>query len=165
MSSRSHPVLPTALLSLAVLALAAFGADAPAAPAVPTKSDTPAAITQPADLKAPTPATPENAAAYLGGWNLALEGPNGAAAMKITLKSEAGKVTGELSSEMMETQKFAEVIRSGTGLIMRYSFDYQGMAIDAEAKLTPAGEKMNASVSFAGGAFVMDGTATKQAAK
>ena len=66
---------------------------------------------------------------------------------------------------MMETQKFAEVIRSGTGLILRYNFDYQGMAIDAEAKLTPAGDKVNASVSFAGGAFMMDGTATKQAAK
>ena len=109
--------------------------------------------------------TPENAATYLGNWDLALEGPNGAAAMKITLKSEAGKVVGEMSSEMMETQKFAEVIRSGTGLILRYNFDYQGMAIDAEAKLTPAGDKVNASVSFAGGAFMMDGTATKQAAK
>ena len=164
MSSYLRPVLASALFALAVTA---SGADAPKAAkpkasAAPTKSDAP---TAPADLKAPVAATPENAATYLGNWDLALEGPNGAAAMKITLKSEAGKVVGEMSSEMMETQKFAEVIRSGTGLILRYNFDYQGMAIDAEAKLTPAGDKVNASVSFAGGAFMMDGTATKQAAK
>jgi hypothetical protein len=164
MSVRSHPGLPTALLSLACLALAAFGADAPTAPATPAKPDAPAAG-QPADLKIDAPATPENAAAFVGSWNLALEGPNGAAAMKITLKGEAGKVTGELSSELMESQKFAEVIRSGTGLVMRYHFDYQGMAIEAEAKLTPAGDKMNATVSFAGGAFVLEGAATKQSAK
>jgi hypothetical protein len=162
MPSRLPPALVLTCLGLASVAPVAFGAEAPKAaePKTPAAASVPAA---PADLKAPTPATPENAAAFLGAWNLALEGPNGAAAMTLSLKNDAGKITGELASEMMETQKFAEIIRSGTGLIMRYSFDYQGMAIDAEAKLTPAGDKTTATVSFAGGAFIMDGTATKQA--
>jgi hypothetical protein len=161
---RTLPALLAAVLGTALTGGAADAPDAqaPAPAAAPAKSGAPVA---PADLKTPAPATPDNAAAYLGSWTLSLEGPNGPASLDVTLKNDAGKVAGELSSDTQANQVFSEIIRQGTGLIMRYNFDYQGMAIDAEVTLTPAGEKMNAKASFAGGAFVMDGTAARKAAK
>jgi hypothetical protein len=170
MKTPSCLIVPAAIAAFSCTALTATAADASAtaaAPkaaqaATPAKADAPAA---PADLKTPATATPENAVAFLGDWTLSLEGPNGAAAMDVSLKNDGGKIAGELSSEIQASQKFSEIIRQGTGLVMRYNFDYQGNAIDAEVSLTPAGGKMNAKASFAGGAFVMDGTAARKAAK
>ncbi len=164
MKMPSFLIVPAVIAAFAGPALPVAAADTPAAPAA-TVAAPQAAPAAPADLKTPAPATPENAAAFLGIWTLSLEGANGAAALDVTLKNEAGKIAGELSSEIQANQKFSEIIRQGTGLVMRYTFDYQGNAVDAEVSLTPAGDKMNAKASFAGGAFVMDGTAAKKAAK
>ena len=48
-------------------------------------------------------------------------------------------------------------------LVLGYSFTYEGNAVDAVVSLTPAAEgKTTAQIDFAGGAYVMTGTAAKK---
>ena len=45
---------------------------------------------------------------------------------------------------------------------MKYSMAIQGQSIPAKITLGPDGDKWKASFEFAGGQFVMDGTATRK---
>jgi hypothetical protein len=163
------PTLPlqvlAAVLTVALPAFARGAESAPApvpaasSPATPAAKETPA---QPADLKTPARATPENAAAYLGEWSLNLDSPNGPVAMSLALKNNAGRVGGELSSEMQPAQAFSEITRRGTGLELKYTFDYQGTHLEGVVNLTPDNGKMLATISIAEGAYVMEGTAARK---
>jgi hypothetical protein len=153
---------------VASLALAApsasLGADSPTASA--TKA--PAAATAetpapPADLKAPARATAENAAAFLGEWTLNLEGPNGPSVMSLALKNNAGRISGEISAATPPGQTISDFTRRATSLELRYTFELDGTHVEGVVTLTPDQGKMAASVSYAEGAFVMEGTATKKA--
>ena len=63
----------------------------------------------------------------------------------------------------MPTQAIADVTKADQSLVLAYSFDYQGNAVHAVVSLTPAADgKMSAQIDFAGGAYVMSGTATKK---
>ena len=86
-------------------------------------------------------------------------------AMALSIKADAGKVLGEIGSDQMPKAMIADITKAGTALVLRYDFDYQGQAIPVSVTLTPAGEKVTASMDFAGGAFQMSGTATKAGAK
>lgn len=164
MSSRTL-LLPALVASLALaVPSASRGADSPPAPAATAQA---AAVAEtsapPTDLKAPARATLENAAAFLGEWVLNLEGPNGPAAMALVLKNNAGRIAGEISSETQPGQTISEFTRRGTALELRYTFDFEGTHIEGVVTLTSDKGKMAASASFADGAFVMEGTATKKA--
>jgi hypothetical protein len=111
----------------------------------------------------PAVATPESAAAFVGDWTLALEGPNGPGTFTLTVKVTEGKVTGEISSETQARQAITDITKSDTSLLLRYSFDYQGTPVAALVTLKPEGDKIGASIDFADGAYVMTGTATKKA--
>jgi hypothetical protein len=102
-----------------------------------------------------------DAAPFLGDWTLTLESPMGQMIMTASLKSDAGKVTGEVGSEQMGKSPVAEMSKQGANLLLHYSFDYQGQMIPAVVTLTPAGEKVNVNLDIAGGAFVATGTAAK----
>jgi hypothetical protein len=108
-------------------------------------------------------ATPAQAKPFVGQWSLALQGPNGPAAFDLTVKVENEKVAAEIASEQMPKQAISDVTLDKESLVLSYSFDYQGNAVDAVVSLVPAQDsKVAAQISFAGGAYVMSGSATKK---
>ena len=108
-------------------------------------------------------ATAADAAPFIGEWTLDLQGPNGPAAFDLTVKVEKEKVVGEITGGTLATQPITDVTKADQSLVLSYSFNYEGNAVDAVVRLTPAPEgKTNASIDFAGGAYVMTGTATKK---
>ena len=107
--------------------------------------------------------TAADAAPFIGDWTLDLQGQNGPGAFDLTVKVEKEKVVGEITAATMATQPIADVSKAGQSLVLSYSFNYEGNAVDAVVKVTPAPEgKTNAEISFAGGAYIMSGTAAKK---
>ncbi|MEN3338381.1 MAG: hypothetical protein V7647_2057 [Acidobacteriota bacterium] len=144
-------VFVLALISLGVRWAAAQAAQA--APAAPAASGAPAA------------ATPESAAAFLGDWTLSAEGANGPATFALAIKAKDGTVGAEISSEMQPLQQITDVTMSGTSLVLKYMFDYQGTPVPVVITLKPADDKVGAQLDFADGAYQMTGTATKKKAE
>lgn len=109
------------------------------------------------------PFTAADAAPFLGEWALDLQGPNGPGVFTLIVKVEKEKVLGEISGATSEPQPITDISRSGESLLLRYTFNYEGTAVDAVVQLTPAPErKTTAQIDFAGGAYVMTGTATRK---
>jgi hypothetical protein len=121
----------------------------------------PAATPAAQNSAAPVAATPENAAAFLGDWTLTAEGANGPATFNLTVKNDAGKVVGEISSEMQPKTPITDVWKGARDLTLRYNFDYQGMSVPVVVTLTPGADKTDALIDFADGAYQMAGTAKK----
>ena len=114
-----------------------------------------------------TPATPADAAPFLGDWTLTLQGPNGPGNFDLTVKVEEQKVVGEIAVPTGEMPKnfIPDVAMNDKTMELRYTFDYQGTAVPAVVSLTPAADgKTNAQIDFAGGAYLMTGTAAKKTA-
>lgn len=115
---------------------------------------------------APIPATPADAEPFLGDWTLTLQGPDRDASFDLTIKTESEKVVGEISAAEQRKEFIPEAWMAEKALRMRYTFDYQGSPIDAVVTLTPAADgKATASIEFAGGAYVMNGSAARKAPK
>jgi len=106
-----------------------------------------------------------DAAPFIGDWTLTMDGQNGPALFALKLKVDADKVTGEISSEQMAPTAIVDIKKADKSLVLSYTFDYQGMPVGAVITLTPADDKTAATIDFAGGAYVMNGTAAKKAAK
>ncbi len=136
------------------LALASLVAVAFAVTAVSAQTPAPAG---------PAGATPENAAAFMGDWVLSMQGPNGAQTSELTIKADAGKVAAEISLNGTKSP-IKDISKTGESLVLSYAFDYQGMAVPAVVTLTPSGEKIGATIDFAGGAYVLEGSAAKKKA-
>src|SRR5690348_16046010 len=81
---------------------------------------------------APVTATPQNAASFVGDWAIAA----GDASMTLKLTVVDGKLVGEASSQV-GTNPVQMLSVDGPSLVAGYSFDYQGMSIDAVVTLTP----------------------------
>jgi hypothetical protein len=114
-----------------------------------------------------TPATPADAKPFLGDWALTLQGPNGPGNFDLTVKVEEQKVVGEISIPTGEMPKnfIPDVAMNDKTMELRYTFDYQGNSVPAVVSLTPAADgKINAQIDFAGGAYLMTGTAARKAA-
>ena len=104
-----------------------------------------------------------DAAPFVGTWTLTLEGPNGPATFELSVKVEQDKVAGEIKSAELPAQAIADITKVDKSLILRYSFDYQGNQVPTIVSLTPAEEgKTKAQIDFAGGAYVMAGSAAKK---
>ena len=105
-----------------------------------------------------------DAAAFLGAWELGLDTPQGAMTMELTIKDNAGKVVGSISAPpvMPNSQEITDISKDGTKLLLKYVLEVQGMQIPAVIALIPDGDKWKANFDFAGGQFVIDGTATKK---
>ena len=110
----------------------------------------------------PAPATPDNASSFVGDWTLTLQGQDGPGVFALTVKVVEGRVVGEITSEGHPPQAITDIKKSDTNLLLRYTFDYQGMAVSALVTLKPDGEKVGAVIDFADGAYLMSGTATKK---
>ena len=144
-------MIRTALVSTALISglLVASGADArPPVPAVQAAQ-----------------ATAADAAPFLGDWTLALQGPNGPGSFTLSVKvdKEKDKVVGEIGSEAMPTQPITSISKVDKSLVLSYSFTWEGNPVGAVVSLMPGAEgKVNAQIDFAGGAYIMSGTATKK---
>ena len=117
--------------------------------------------------QAAAPVTAADAAPFIGEWTLDLQGPNGPGAFDLIVKvekdAEKEKVVGDITAETMATQRIDNVTKADQSLVLSYTFNYEGNPVDAVVRLTPAPEgKMAAEITFAGGAYVMSGTATKK---
>jgi hypothetical protein len=111
-------------------------------------------------------ATPENASLFLGDWAVTVEGQQGPFTFDLSLKVNAGKVVGEMSSTMTPKQAIADITRSGDALVLRYTFDFQGTAVPTVMTITAVDGKFTAKLAFGdGGAYQMDGSATKKSAQ
>jgi len=105
-----------------------------------------------------------DAAAFMGGWTLGLDTPQGALSMDLTIKDEAGKVTGSISAEPMVpgVSKITDITKDGGNLVLKYVLEVQGMSVPTKITLVPVGDKWKASFDFADGQFNVDGTADKK---
>jgi hypothetical protein len=107
--------------------------------------------------------TAAEAAPFIGDWTLDLQGPNGPGAFNLTVKVEKEKVVAEITGETTVTQPITDIAKADKSLVLSYSFNYEGNPVDAVVRLTPGAEgKMNAQISFASGAYIMSGNATKK---
>ncbi len=96
-------------------------------------------------------------------WTLTLDGPNGPATFELSVKVEQDKVAGEIKSTELPAQAITDIAKVDKSLVLRYSFDYQGNQVPTVVSLTPAEEgKTKAQIDFAGGAYVMSGSAAKK---
>jgi hypothetical protein len=108
-------------------------------------------------------ASAADAGPFIGEWKLELTGPNGPGGFDLTVKIAEGKVAGEIIGAGMPPQPITDISRTDKSLVLRYSFDYQGNQVAAVVTLTPAADgKTSAEIDFAGGAYLMTGTATKK---
>jgi hypothetical protein len=107
--------------------------------------------------------TAAQAAPFVGDWTLALQGPNGPGAFELSVKVENEKVTGEISSEQLPKLPIREISMADKSMNLAYSFTWEGNPVEAVVSLTPATDgKVTAQIDFAGGAYIMSGTATKK---
>lgn len=114
----------------------------------------------------PAQATPADAAPFLGDWTLTLQGPNGPGAFDLSIKTDKEKVAAEIANANMPTQPITDIAKADKTLVLRYTFAYEGNPVDAVVSLTPGEEgKVNAQIDFAGGAYIMTGTAAKKEKK
>lgn len=121
---------------------------------------TPAAVAQAAQVSV------KDAEPFLGDWTLTMNGQNGPGVFALKLKSDGTKVTGEISSDQMALTPINDVTKTEKSLVLRYQFDYNGMPVDTVVTMTPgADDKMAVAFDFAGGAYQMEGTGAKKAAK
>ena len=104
-----------------------------------------------------------DAAPFVGDWTLALNGANGPANFTLNVKVDNDKLAGEIAGPEMPATPITDVAVSDKTLKLRFSFNYQGMAIDTVLVLTPQADgKTAAQMDFAGGAYVATGSATRK---
>ena len=110
------------------------------------------------------PVSATDAAPFIGDWTLEYAGNrNGPATMGLAVKAEEDKVSAALVSDAMGTQAITSIAKADKALVLSYSFTYDGNNVEAVIRLTPSADgKMAAQIDFAGGAYVMTGTATKK---
>lgn len=122
-----------------------------------------------AQAPAPAPvaveATPENTAAMIGDWVLTGTGQNGPMTLALTIAVTGGKLLAEITSDTTGTQLITGFSKVGAALVLRYGFDYQGMAVPVAVTLTPVDGKVTMAMDFAEGAYQVLGTAVKKEPK
>jgi hypothetical protein len=114
-------------------------------------------------VSAATDVSAADAAPFLGEWTLALQGPNGPGTFTLWITAEKDKVSAEIASDTLARQAVSTISMSGKSLVLNYAFTWEGNPVQAVATLTPDKEgKTTAQMDFAGGAYVMNGSATKK---
>ena len=109
------------------------------------------------------PLSTSDAGKFMGAWALTLESPQGPMVMTLTLTDKDGNVNGEISSDMMPTQKVDDVSKAGTDLMLKYQGDFQGQQFSAKITLTPVEDaKVAVSFDIMDGQFMMSGVGTKK---
>ena len=105
-----------------------------------------------------------DATAFLGGWTLTVESPQGPFEQSLELKDVGGKVAGQLTSAISpDPTAITDIAKDGEDLVLKFSGDFQGNAFTAKLTLTPQGtDKAKVTFDIMDGQFVMDGTGVKK---
>ena len=131
--------------------------------AVATNSAASAQGTSQAPAQGTAQVSAADAEPFLGDWTLALQGPNGPGTFQVSLTAEKEKVSADIASDELAKQPISTVSLAGKSLLLAYTFMYNGSPVDATVSMTPGQDgKMAAQIDFAGGAYLMTGTATKK---
>jgi len=103
------------------------------------------------------------AQSFIGTWAISFESPQGEFVMDLALTDASGKVAATISNDMMGTQDVTDISLSGANLVLRYEIDAQGQIAPVALTLVPQqGGMVNATMDFADGMFVMDGSGSKK---
>ena len=117
---------------------------------------------------AAAPATPADAAPFLGTWQIPLETPTGRLVATLVVKVEAGKVVAGVSAPQFPEHKITDITKAGQVLTLKASTDYQGALtaysgpVTMVMTLTPKGPDMAAWFDFNNAGFQIGGTAKKK---
>src|SRR5438132_7075433 len=65
----------------------------------------------------PAQVTTADAAPFIGGWTLALQGPNGPGTFDLTIKVDKEKVVAEITASGQPTNPIADVTKADKGLV------------------------------------------------
>jgi hypothetical protein len=102
-------------------------------------------------------------APFMGEWTLGLSTPQGAMNMNLTLKDQDGRIAGQISSNIApQPQDVTDISKDGDSLVLKYVVNFNGQSVPTQITLVPDGDHWKASFDFAGGQFVLDGTAAKK---
>ena len=93
-----------------------------------------------AAARPPAGVTAADVAPFTGDWVLALQSPDGPRTGELAVTAENEKVTATLDLGDQPSQAIADITRSDKSLVLRYTFDYQGTAVDTAITLTPAAD-------------------------
>jgi len=115
----------------------------------------------PAAAAAPAALTAADAQPFLGDWNIVGESQMGPFVVSLSFKVEEGKVGAVISSEIQPATPVTNITKGANGLVLRYSFDFDGNSIPAVLTVAAKADKLDATFSFADGAFEMAGVGTK----
>ena len=103
-----------------------------------------------------------DATPFVGDWTLALQGPNGPGTFALSISVEKQQVSAEIASDAVAKQPISTIYLVDKSLVLGYSFLYECNTVNAVVSLTPDKDgKTSAQIDFAGGAYVMTGSATK----
>jgi hypothetical protein len=110
---------------------------------------------------APVKATAQNAAAFIGDWDLSGEGPHGPASFTLSIKPQGPTLTAVLKQEGVP-QTVNEISMVGSSLSLDVTFMNAGSGYPSVVTLTPAGDKIMLHIEVANGLAQLDGTAKKK---
>jgi hypothetical protein len=109
-------------------------------------------------------ATPQNAAAFVGEWDLSGQGSNGPASFTLSIKPQ-----GETLSVVLTKEDVPQTINGssmvGSTLSLDVTFINSGNGYPAVVTLTPSGDTIALHIEVAGGLAQLDGTAKKKIQK
>jgi hypothetical protein len=106
-----------------------------------------------------------DAAKFMGDWDLGLDSPQGHVDMTLKLTDASGMVSAVIGTDtgpIAGSVNVNDVSIDAGKLVLKYELNFQGMPIPTEVTLIPDGEKWKANFNFAGGQFMVDGTAVKK---
>ncbi len=102
------------------------------------------------------------AMAFIGSWTISMQG-DFAFEFPLVLEDQGGKVAANVGGFDPSAGMTAvtDITLSGEGILLRYDIDAQGQIVPASLEITPDGDGFAALFEIADGAFIVDGTATK----
>src|SRR6476619_6362952 len=116
---------------------------------------------------APAP-TAAQAAAFVGDWVAAVAMGGNQSTSLVSIKNDGGKVSASVTPEGQAPITRTQVAMAGTNLVVRYTLDFQGQAINTVLTLTPdttagpLGNVMRVNMAVMDGQYEMAGMAAKQ---
>jgi hypothetical protein len=121
-----------------------------------------AIVVTPLKLAAQSSLAVADASKFMGTWVVAMDTPQGAFSMNVSISNKAGKVAGEISSDVLPTQEITDISKSGEDLVLKYASDFQGQSFNVKITMSVDGSKGKVIFDAADGQFVMEGAADKK---
>ena len=110
-------------------------------------------------------ATPQNAATFVGDWDLSGQGSNGPASFTLAIKPQGETLTAALTNSDGVPQTLTDVSMVGSSLSLSVTFVNEGNEYPSVISLTPSDDKVLMHIEVANGLAQLDGTAKKKIQK